>query len=97
MNNPFLKRLMKKETKEDIFHSSAYGRAQNDDKVGSASVESFRQRQIIAKNRKVVKGYGDSQLGNFGVRNGQGAKAYTPPEKTASGMPSKAAPGKKKC
>lgn len=95
MDNPFLKRLMKKEMKEEIFHSSAYGRAQNDDKVGAASVESFRRRQEIEKNRKMVESYGSSQLANSGVTNGPRAKAYTPPEKTAPEMPSKMAPGKK--
>lgn len=70
-----------KEKKEDIFHSSAYGKAQNAGAMGSASTESFENRMKMEKNRQVVKGYGDSQIMNGAYKNGVRAEEYVPPEK----------------
>ena len=61
--NPFLGRLMK-DTTEDVTHSSAYGKAQNAGGMGAASTESFDVRREIDKNRKMVRGYGDSKVVN---------------------------------
>ena len=58
MKNPFLKYVMK-EKKENIFHSSAYGKAQNAGAIGAASVEGFEARMRIEKNRQIVHGYND--------------------------------------
>lgn len=78
--NPFLKYVMKDE-KEDVFHSSAYAKAQNGAGIGAASTESFQTRVKIDQNRTKVRGYGDSGI-MTGVRaNGPHAKTYTPPEK----------------
>lgn len=80
MKNPFLKYVMK-EKKEDIFHSSAYGKAQNGGTMGAASVESFEERMKVDKNRQIVRGYNDSRVANGMYANGPRAKQYVPPEK----------------
>ena len=79
MNNPFIKYVMK-EKKEDIFHSSAYGKAQNGEAIGAASVEGFNERLKIDRNRQIVKGYNDSRVVNGAYANGPKAKKYVPPE-----------------
>ncbi len=80
MNNPFIKYVMK-EKKEDIFHSSAYGKAQNGEAIGAASAEGFNERLKIDRNRQIVKGYNDSRVVNGVYANGPKAKKYVPPEK----------------
>ena len=76
--NPFLKYVMKDE-KEDVFHSSAYAKAQNGGNLGATSSESYQVRVKIDQNRQAVKGYGDSEI-MTGTRNqGLKAKTYTPP------------------
>ena len=79
MNNPFIKYVMK-EKKEDIFHSSAYGKAQNGEAIGAASVEGFDERLKIDRNRQIVKGYNDSRVVNGVYANGPKAKKYVPLE-----------------
>lgn len=79
MNNPFLKYLMKDDKKEDIFHSSAYGVAQNGAGMGAASTQSFRERQKIEENRQKVGGYNRSGIMGSAAANGPRAKTYTPP------------------
>lgn len=74
-----LKRLMDKSKKEDIFHSSAYGKAQNGAGMGASSAESFAARRRIDQNRRVIKGYGNSSLVGQAIGNGPRAKVYTPP------------------
>lgn len=74
-----------KDKKEDIFHSSVYGRAQNGGSLGSASSESFKERMRIDKNRQVVHGYGESQVANSMYGNGPRAKKYTPTEAKTTG------------
>lgn len=86
MNNPFLKYVMK-DKKEDIFHSSAYGKMQNGGSIGVSSNETFAKRMEINQNRKVVRGYGDSRLANSGINNAPRPKTYAPP----AGMSSSAA------
>lgn len=80
MNNPFIKYLMK-EQKENIFHSSAYGKAQNAGAIGAASTESFEERMKVEQNRKIVQGYNDSRIVNGVYMNGPKAKKYVPEEK----------------
>ena len=80
--NPFLKYLIKDE-KKDIFHSSAYAKAQNGAAMGAASTESFKVRVNINQNRQVVRGYGDSKIMMDTNKNAPRAKVYTPPEKQA--------------
>ena len=80
MDNPFLKYMMRKEKKADIFHSSAYGKAQSGGVMGSASVGSFSDRMKMDRNRTVVKRYDDSKLVAGAKDNGPRAKKYTSPE-----------------
>ena len=80
MKNPFLKYVVKEE-KDNIFHSSAYGKAQNEGAIGTASTESFEDRLKVEHNRKVVRGYNDSQIVNAAYANGPKAKQYTPSDK----------------
>lgn len=79
MKNPFIKYLMR-EQKENIFHSSAYGKAQNGEAIGAASTEGFNDRMKIDRNRQIVKGYNDSRVVNGAYANGPRAKKYMPPE-----------------
>lgn len=66
--NPFLKRLIK-EKNEDVIHSSAYAKVQNDGNMGVASTRSFAERQAIGENRTMVKGYRDSKVVNDAFSN----------------------------
>ncbi len=75
MNNPFLKRLIKEETK-DVVHTSAYGEAQNSGKMGTTSTASFLDRLKIDRNRSKVRGYNDSKIVNETRENGPQAKKY---------------------
>lgn len=81
MKNPFLKYVMKNEKKEDIFHSSAYGVAQNGAGMGAASTQSFRERRAIEQNRQNIGGYDRSRIMNGASMNGPRPKIYTPPNK----------------
>lgn len=81
--NPFLKYVMK-DQKEDVFHSSAYAKAQNGAAIGASSSESYQVRVNIDKNRTKVRGYGDSELMTVVRSNGPKAKAYTAPISEAS-------------
>ena len=79
--NPFLKYVMIDE-KQDIFHSSAYAKAQNGASIGAASSESYSVRVNMNQNRTKVRGYNDSEVMTGAKMNGPRAKTYTPPEKT---------------
>lgn len=76
--NPFLKYVMK-DQKEDVFHSSAYAKAQNGGNLGAASTESYQVRVNLNQNRRVVKGYGDSEIMTGTKNQDFRAKTYTPP------------------
>ena len=76
--NPFIKYMVKDE-KEDIFHSSAYAKAQSGASMGSASQQSFAERQRIEENRQVIRGYGASRVANSAISGGPRAKTFTPP------------------
>ena len=91
MSINIIKRVMK-DDKEDIFHSSAYGKAQNGAGMGASSTESFAARRKIDQNRQVVKGYGNSNLVGQAIGNGPRAKAYTPPTPSTQGSPAPARP-----
>lgn len=84
MKNPLLKYIMKNNNKENIFHSSIFGKLQNGASFGSTSSESFNARLNIDKNRKIIKNYRDSHLasntGNFNPR----PKTYTAPNNNPS-------------
>ena len=58
----FSKYVMKDEDKSEVFHSSAYGQAQNGASMGSASTESFEARRNQDRNRQFIKGYNDSKV-----------------------------------
>ena len=82
-NNPFLKYIMKDE-KEDIFHTSAYGKAQNGQGMGAASSQSFAERRQTDANRTVIRGFNSSSIAGSAIGNGPRAKAYVPPAKPAA-------------
>ena len=81
--NPFLKYVMK-DKKEDVFHSSAYAKAQSGASIGASSSESYQVRVNINQNRQAVRGYGDSELMTGVKKNGPKAKTYTPPKNTTN-------------
>ena len=83
--NPFLKYVMKDE-KEDVFHSSAYAKAQSGSGIGAASSQSYQVRVNIDQNRTKVRGYGESEMITSARKNGPRAKTYTPPAKTTNKM-----------
>ncbi len=56
---PIVKRLIDGD-RAQIFHSSAYARAQNGGGMGAASAESFAQRQRTEQNRQNIRKYSDS-------------------------------------
>lgn len=58
----FSKYVMKDQNKSEVFHSSAYGQAQNGTSMGAASTESFATRRSLDGSRRFVKGYGDSKI-----------------------------------
>lgn len=59
--NPFTQFLIRGQ-KEDFYHSSAYGKAQNAEGIGTASVQSFRERQMVEQNRQMIQGYNKSRV-----------------------------------
>ena len=63
MKNPLLKYVINPD-KEEVFHSSAFARAQNGGNIGSASSETFANRRRLDQNRQFIRGYGDSNIGN---------------------------------
>ncbi len=81
--NPFLKYVMK-DKKEDVFHSSAYAKAQSGDSIGAASAQGYQSRMVVDKNRTTVRGYGESGIMTGAKMNGPRPKTYTPP--TGSGI-----------
>lgn len=85
-------KYIKKDKKEDIFHSSVYARAQGKANFGAASTESFSKRRQLDKNRQVVRGYSESHIANNAASNGPHAKPYVPPKPKASGGPRPAGP-----
>lgn len=58
----FSKYVMKDENKSEVFHSSAYGQAQNGESLGSASTESFETRRNQDQNRQFIQGYNSSKV-----------------------------------
>ncbi len=56
----FSKYVMKDENKSEVFHSSAYGQAQNGESLGAASTESFEARRSQDHNRQYIRSYNDS-------------------------------------
>ena len=60
-NDPLLGRLMGVK-KKDVVHSSAYGKAQNAEGIGTASAQSFRARMAADESRSFVERYKDSQV-----------------------------------
>ena len=85
MKNPFMKYIAR-EKKENIFHSSAYGKAQSAGALGTTSTESFEERMKVEKNRQIIQGYNDSRIVNGAYSNGPRAKKYIPPEKLGDNM-----------
>lgn len=84
MKNPFIKFVVK-EKKQDIFHSSGYGKAQSGEVIGTASSMGFDERVKIERNRQIVRGYNDSKIARQGISFGSRAKKYTPKESSDGG------------
>lgn len=63
-NNPLINRVIKAQRvkKQDFFHSSAYGKAQNGGAMGATSTEGFAARRWMEQNRTLVRGYNDSEV-----------------------------------
>ncbi len=59
-NNPLLDRMMHGK-KQDFLHSSAYGKAQNAESMGTISAESFATRQATEASRQAIQKYKNSQ------------------------------------
>lgn len=83
----FILKYVKKDKKENIFHSSSYGRAQNGTVMGAASTETFHDRRQIDQHRKVIQKYGDSRIASSGAMNGPHAKPYVPPKSKSPTSP----------
>lgn len=77
--NPFVKMLIR-DQKSDIFHTSAYAKAQSGSSFGAASSESFAARQKIDQNRQNIRKYNDSRVAAQRFDNAPRPKEYTPPE-----------------
>ena len=60
-DNPLLVQLMKDKL-GDVVHSSAYAQAQNADRIGADSSQSFTARREIDQNRQNIKVYKDSEV-----------------------------------
>ena len=73
-NNPLLGRLINEE-KQDIVHSSAYGKAQSAENIGTASVESFAARKAMEASRQAIQKYRDSEVVG-GAFNNSGVKSW---------------------
>ena len=69
---------MKDDKKEEFFHSSSYGTAQNSGNIGTAGVSmTMEERKAIEAKRKFVQKYNNSKIfeSTFGLRH---AKKFTP-------------------
>lgn len=80
-----------KDKKEDVFHSSAYAKAQNGASIGVASSESYQVRVNINQNRQNIKGYKDSELMN-GIRSQMPKAAKAATSEPSVGIQTKAQP-----
>ena len=79
--NEILKKYLIKSNKEDILHSTTYGKAQSGSNIGNTSAETFAARLALERNRHIVKGYSHSSLmGKIIVHGSPKPKTYTPPE-----------------
>ena len=69
---------MKNDKKEEFFHSSGYGEAQNGGNIGTASTGlTMEERKAIEEKRKFVQKYNNSKIfsSTFNLRH---AQKYTP-------------------
>jgi hypothetical protein len=69
---------MKNDQKDEFFHSSSYGTAQNAGNIGTASTGmTMDERQAIEEKRKFVQKYNNSKIfeSTYGLRH---AKKYIP-------------------
>ena len=80
---------MKNDKKDDFFHSTSYGSAQNEGNIGTASTGlTMAEREAIDAKRKFVQKYNESSLvgETFSLRH---AKAYNPDAEVAAPAPIK--------
>ena len=76
MKNPFIK-MLEKEDRSSIFHSSAHARMQSEGHFGAASSETFAQRTKIEQNRQYIQQYGSSSITAGGNQYNR-AQTYNP-------------------
>ena len=73
-NNPLLGRLINEE-KQDIVYSSAYGKVQSAENIGTASAESFAARKAMEASRQAIQKYKNSEVVG-GAFNNSGVKSW---------------------
>ena len=75
-----IKKYIIKDNKEDVFHTSAYSKAQSGSSMGSSSSMSFNDRLAIDRNRQKVQGYQNSSImsGNNLASGVPRPKTFTP-------------------
>ena len=72
------RRMMGKQNKREIFHTSGYAQAQSGENFGAAGTESFGARQSIEDRRKFVRGYNNARLVQGAYGGVEKARTYTP-------------------
>lgn len=70
--------------KADFLHSSGYAKVQNGDNFGAAGTASFEARKALNEQRKYVRQYSSSKIGN-GRYSGLKPQVYRP-EKDSIGL-----------
>ncbi len=58
-----IKAATRDDTKADYLHSSGYAQVQNGERIGTTSLQSFRERQALEGSRKFVRNYRSSKMG----------------------------------
>lgn len=80
-------KYVKQDKKEDIFHSSPYGRAQSGSSMGAASTETFSSRKALDQQRQIVRRYGESRIANNVITSGPRAKSSPSPKPSTPPAP----------
>ncbi|MBR3138706.1 hypothetical protein IKG38_01695 [Candidatus Saccharibacteria bacterium] len=82
----FLLNRLDKKDKDEILHSSLYGRAQNKDGFGTTSYSAFKDRLEVDRNRKTIRGYRDAQIVNEASINSHKSRVKEKPMQNANGV-----------
>ncbi len=85
-----LSKYIIKDNKDDVFHSTAYSKAQNGGSMGAASTETFAARQALERNRQHIANYHQSNImGKNIVQGAPKPKTYQPPKPMGPSRPPK--------